>query len=243
MAAAAVVLSILSDRPVLILAPATLTWQWQDEIWDMLGVPSAVWSSIDKQWIDHKGFPLTQKGDRDQVARCPMRIGIVSTGLITNGDDEGERGMLARKSFGVLILDEGHKARATRRGESLEPDAYNELMKFMRRVAAASDSVIVGTATPIQLRAVELWDLVSMIAQEQDMCLGLARLLGRIRIPSNTSRAGVHGRPSPTHSGTPKEPFASAGRARRFSRIAKRPAHRSGGNQGASLREPACHFS
>ena len=91
MAAAAVVLSILSDRPVLILAPATLTWQWQDEIWDMLGVPSAVWSSTDKQWIDHKGFPLTQKGDRDQVARRPMRIGIVSTGLITNGDDEGER--------------------------------------------------------------------------------------------------------------------------------------------------------
>ena len=174
MAAAAVVLSILSDRPVLILAPATLTWQWQDEILDMLGVPSAVWSSTDKQWIDHKGFPLTQKGDRDQVVRCPMRIGIVSTGLITNGDDEGERGMLARKSFGVLILDEGHKARATRRGESLEPDAYNELMKFMRKVAAASDSVIVGTATPIQLRAVELWDLVSMIAQGAGHVLGLS---------------------------------------------------------------------
>ena len=31
MAAAAIVLSILSDKPVLILAPATLTWQWQDE--------------------------------------------------------------------------------------------------------------------------------------------------------------------------------------------------------------------
>lgn len=173
MAAAAIVLSVLSDKPVLILAPATLTWQWQDEIMDMLGVPSAVWSSSDKQWVDPKGFPLTPKGDRDQIERCPMRIGIVSTGLITNGDDEGERGKLAKKSFGVLILDEGHKARAIRRGESLDPEGYNELMKFMRHVAAASDSVIVGTATPIQLLAVELWDLVSMIAQGAGHVLGL----------------------------------------------------------------------
>jgi hypothetical protein len=44
----------------------------------------------------------------------------------------------------------------------------------MRHVAAASDSVIVGTATPIQLQAVELWDLVSMIAQNAAHVLGLS---------------------------------------------------------------------
>ena len=73
------------------------------------------------------------------------------------GNDDAERGKLAKKSFGVQILDKGHKARAIRRGESLDPEGYNELMKFMRRFAAASDSVIVGTATAIQLFAVELW--------------------------------------------------------------------------------------
>ena len=39
----------------------------------------------------------------------------MSTGLIVNGDDEGERGALAKKSFGVVILDEAHKARASAR--------------------------------------------------------------------------------------------------------------------------------
>jgi hypothetical protein len=103
-----------------------------------------------------------------------MRIGIVSTGLITNGDDEGERGKLAERSFGVLILDEAHKARAVRRGENLEPEDYNKLMQFMLKAAAASDSILIGTATPIQLSAVELWDLVNMIAQGAGHVLGLS---------------------------------------------------------------------
>lgn len=45
MAAAALVLSLLHDKPVLILAPATLIWQWQEELDDKLGLPSAVWST------------------------------------------------------------------------------------------------------------------------------------------------------------------------------------------------------
>jgi PAS domain-containing protein len=42
MAAAALVLSLLDDRPVLILAPATLIWQWQEELDDKLGIPAVV---------------------------------------------------------------------------------------------------------------------------------------------------------------------------------------------------------
>ena len=63
MAAAALVLSILEDKPVLVLAPATLIWQWQEELEDKLGVPAAVWSTQKKCWLDSKRRPLTQKGD------------------------------------------------------------------------------------------------------------------------------------------------------------------------------------
>ncbi len=75
-------------------------------------MPAAVWSTQKKCWLDGERRPLTQRGDATLVAKCPWRIGIVSTGLIVNGDDEGERGALAKKSFGVVILDEAHKARA-----------------------------------------------------------------------------------------------------------------------------------
>src|SRR5208337_5594508 len=103
MAAAALVLSMLDNRPVLILAPSTLIWQWQEELEDKLGIPSAVWSTQKKCWLDSEKRALTQKGDPTLVAKCPWRIGIVSTGLIVNGDDAGERGTLVKKSFGVVI--------------------------------------------------------------------------------------------------------------------------------------------
>ncbi|MGC6743918.1 hypothetical protein ACP0GM_25190, partial [Escherichia coli] len=45
MATSALVSALLYDGPVLILAPSTLTIQWQIEMMDKLGVPAAVWSS------------------------------------------------------------------------------------------------------------------------------------------------------------------------------------------------------
>jgi superfamily II DNA or RNA helicase len=173
MAAAALVLSLLEDKPVLVLAPATLIWQWQEELEDKLGIPSAVWSTTKKCWLDGERRPLTQRGDPTLVAKCPWRIGIVSTGLIVNGDDAAERGALAKKSFGVVILDEAHKARAsreTRRGHTTA--TRNNLLEFLHKVARNATNVILGTATPIQLDAVELWDILAALGQGAPQVLG-----------------------------------------------------------------------
>jgi hypothetical protein len=172
MAAAALVLSILEDKPVLILAPATLVWQWQEELEDKLGVPAAVWSTQKKCWLDGERRPLTQKGDPVLAAKCPWRIGIMSTGLIVNGDDAGERGALAKKSFGVVILDEAHKARASRGQNRRGPAEPNRLLEFLRGLARNATNVIFGTATPIQLDAVELWDLMNALGQGAPQVLG-----------------------------------------------------------------------
>lgn len=174
MAAAALVLCILEDKPALILAPATLVWQWQDELEDKLGVPAAVWSTQKKCWLDGERRPLTQKGDPALAAKCPWRVGIVSTGLIVNGDDAGERGALARKAFGVVILDEAHKARASRGQNGRGPAEPNRLLRFLKDVARNATNVILGTATPIQLDAVELWDLMNALGQGAPQVLGSA---------------------------------------------------------------------
>jgi len=172
MAAAALVLSILDDKPVLILTPSTLMWQWQEELEDKLGLAAAVWSTQKKCWLDGDRRALTQKGDPTAVAKCPWRIGIVSTGLIVNGSDEAERGALVRKSFGVVILDEAHKARASRGQNGREPPKPNNLLSFMRSISSKSVNVILGTATPIQLEAVELWDLLMSLNQGAPQVLG-----------------------------------------------------------------------
>ena len=172
MAAAAVVLSMLDNKPALILAPATLIWQWQEELEDKLGIAAAVWSTQKKCWLDGERRALTQRGDATLAARCPWRIGIMSTGLIVNGDDEGERGALATKAFGVVVLDEAHKARSSRGQTGRDAAKPNNLLRFLRAVARNASNVILGTATPIQLDAVELWDLMAALAQGAPQVLG-----------------------------------------------------------------------
>lgn len=173
MAAAALVLSLMTDGKILILAPATLTRQWQTELEDLLGLPSAIWSTTRKQWLDGKEFPISIKGDASAVARCPMRIGIVSTGLIVSGREDGELKHLRDQAFGVVVLDEAHKARAERSGEDGERTGAKRLLEFMECIAEKANSLIIGTATPIQLRATELHDLIAMLAK------GTTHVLGR----------------------------------------------------------------
>lgn len=167
LATAALTLCLLSDkengprRPVVIFAPATLTEQWQTEMLDKLGIPTARWDTVGKVWLDAEERVISPAG-REQIAHCPLRIGIVSTGLMMR--DSLEKQHLLGMHFGVVILDEAHKAR-TRQGLGREAGTPNELLAFMREIAARADHVLLGTATPIQTNPADLWDLLGILHQ------------------------------------------------------------------------------
>lgn len=167
LATAALTLCLLSDkengprRPVVIFAPATLTEQWQTEMLDKLGIQTARWDTVRKVWLDADERAISPAG-REQIARCPLRIGIVSTGLMMR--DSLEKQHLLGLRFGVVILDEAHKAR-TRQGFGRDAGTPNELLAFMREVAARADHVLLGTATPIQTDPRDLWDLLGILHQ------------------------------------------------------------------------------
>jgi len=167
LAIAAMTLCLLSDRdnrrcrPVVIFAPATLTMQWQTEMLDKLGIPAARWDTVGKVWLDADERILSPAG-REQIAHCPLRIGIVSTGLMVR--DSLEKQHLLGMLFGVVILDEAHKAR-TRQGFGKEAGTPNGLLAFMLEIAARADHVLLGTATPIQTDPTDLWDLLRILHQ------------------------------------------------------------------------------
>jgi hypothetical protein len=73
-----------------------------------------------------------------------------------------EKEFLANLNFDLVILDEAHKAR-TRQGYGADAGEPNELLTFIRAVAARAQHVLLGTATPIQTRAEDLWDLVRVL--------------------------------------------------------------------------------
>ncbi len=164
---AALALCLLQDqakagqKPVVIFAPATLCEQWQTEMIDKLGIPCARWETQKKVWLDHEDRAISPAG-REQIGRCPLRIGIVSTGLMMR--DSSEKQHLLGLRFGLIILDEAHKARS-RQGFGRDAGTPNELLAFSKAIAERSDHVLLGTATPIQTRSEDLWDLMRILHQ------------------------------------------------------------------------------
>ncbi len=167
LATASVLASLLGDGAVLILCPATLTQQWQVELWDKLGVPSAVWTNK-KTWLDHTGHHIRTRGAED-VARCPYQIGIVSTGLVFQ--PTAERDHLLRRSYGTLVLDEAHRARRAA-GVGRSAGDPNNLLAFVTEASKSSRHILLGTATPIQTDVNELWDLLDVLGRGADHVLG-----------------------------------------------------------------------
>jgi superfamily II DNA or RNA helicase len=165
LATAALVANLLGDGPILILAPAQLCEQWQTELKDQLGVPSARWLSVGKDWVDQDGH-LIRGGDPTAVAKCPCQIAIVSTGLIVRQSEEAStllrrRANPGQAAFGTVILDEAHRARGREQGNGSRE--ANKLLGFMGQIATKARHVLLGTATPIQTDVRELWDLLEVL--------------------------------------------------------------------------------
>lgn len=179
LAASALLSVLLDDGPVLILVPSTLTEQWQIELLDRLGMPVARWHSTRKCWIDPNGRAIKGAGASD-VARCPYAIGIVSTGLIVQGVDRhgepklgSEAEHLLRQKYGMVVLDEAHKARGSEPIGSSQRTP-NNLLKFLSRIATRTRHMLLSTATPIQTGEDDLWDLLHALNQDAGFVLGTA---------------------------------------------------------------------
>ena len=169
MAATGALSVLMGHGPFLILCPATLTWQWQMELWDKLGLPACVWGRAPaKGWIDHRGH-LYRSRDPEDVLRCPGQIGIVSTGLLVQGGPEAQA--LMRGRYGMIALDEGHKARV-KRGIGMDEPEPGRLYRAMERLAGRTRHLVIGTATPIQTRREEIWDLLKLLAYQNEHVLG-----------------------------------------------------------------------
>nr|WP_294917476.1 phospholipase D-like domain-containing anti-phage protein [uncultured Neokomagataea sp.] len=169
MAATGALTVLMGQGPFLILCPATLTLQWQMELWDKLGLPSCVWARApQKGWMDHRGH-LYRSRDPEDILRCPSQIGIVSTGLLVRGGPEAQALMCG--NYGMIALDEGHKARV-KRGIGMDEPEPGKLYQAMERLAGRTRHLVIGTATPIQTNRDEIWDLMKLLACGQDHVLG-----------------------------------------------------------------------
>jgi len=176
LALSAKLMALYGDKPILILVPKPLMTQWQDELWNLLELPSARWNG--RQWIDEQGVTYPEFGSQG-MRKCPRRIGIMSTGLIIRGSEAVN--LIKDITYECIILDEAHRARRTNlgpthRGEKAEP---NNLLRFLMDIAPRTRSLLLATATPVQLDPIEAWDLLNALNEGQNCILGT--LYGRWR--------------------------------------------------------------
>lgn len=176
LAMCAMLVALTGDKPVLVICPKTLLGQWQAEMLTLLGVPSAFWDG--QNWVDETGT-VHPSGPGQPLRKCPRRIGLVSSGLISRGSEAAQ--VLLGQDYDLVILDEAHRARRKNSGQGKENQApdMNNLMEFMVKVAARSRSVLLATATPVQLGPIEAWDLLNILAQGDDSVFGNSMSLWR----------------------------------------------------------------
>lgn len=169
LAMAAKLMALYGDNPVLIIVPKTLLSQWQEEIHHLLDLPSAVWTG--KGWVDENGYEYPADSVKS-IQKCPRRIGIVSQGLITRKSEAAE--YLKQLKYECVILDEAHRAR---RG-NLNKDADehkaqpNNLLAFLNEITFQTNSLLLATATPVQMNPVEAFDLLNALAMPTEKVMG-----------------------------------------------------------------------
>jgi len=169
LALSAQLMALYGDKPILVIAPKTLLWQWQDEMLNLLDMPSAVWNG--REWVDENGIRYPANGDA-AIKKCPRRVGIISQGLITANSEQVQH--LLSIEYECVIVDEAHRARRKNLGPDKEDEKPNpnNLMKFLLEISKRTKSMLLATATPVQLYPVEAWDLLNILAQGSDSVLG-----------------------------------------------------------------------
>ena len=169
LAICAELMALHGANPILIIVPKTLLSQWQMELKDLLGIPSAIWNG--KQWVDEEGivYPLP-------ITKAPRRIGIVSQGIINNGSESCLRlkEELLGRSYECVVVDEAHRARRKNLNERKlhKSPEMNNLYKFLMEISCKTHSMLLATATPVQLYKVEAYDLLNILSQANNSVLG-----------------------------------------------------------------------
>lgn len=175
MAALLMALEEPNGGPILVLAPKPLLQQWQDELMELLHLPTARWNG--RMWIDENSMEYAGTSSRS-LTNCPRRIGLISQGLVVRGKKEIIEQLLSIR-YTCVIVDEAHRARRRKLPKVDASDADidekgdpNKVMEFLSRIGSQTKSMLLATATPVQLHPVEAWDLLRILSNGSEGVLG-----------------------------------------------------------------------
>ena len=97
---------------------------------------------------------------------------IISQGLITSRSEVAD--YLKQLNYECVVVDEAHRARRKNlemNKENENPDP-NNLLAFLCEISEQTKSMLLATATPVQMYPIEAWDLLNILARKNEIILG-----------------------------------------------------------------------
>lgn len=147
-------------RRILILAPKAILIQWQNELYEKFNLNVPIYDGQRLIWRPAYGRlgPQERAVERDEWHKEPFVL--CSSHLMRRRDRAQE--LLQAESWDLLVLDEAHHARRKSPGTPQE-GGPNALLRLMQELKDRCRSLLLLTATPMQVHPVEVWDLLNLL--------------------------------------------------------------------------------
>ncbi|MBD2038586.1 DEAD/DEAH box helicase family protein [Leptolyngbya sp. FACHB-321] len=143
-------------KRVLILAPASVQPQWQEELREKFNLH--FWSYLQGELRD----PYKQTVPLAANPWNTQNLMLASSHLVRRKERMQE--LLEAEPWDLVVLDEAHHAR--RKSPQERKDTPNRLLELMRQLRAKTTALLLLSATPMQIDTIEVFDLLSLLGLE-----------------------------------------------------------------------------
>ncbi len=140
-------------KRVLVLAPASVQPQWQEELREKFNLH--FWSYTQGEFTDPYGATLAAT----QNPWNTTELILASSHLVRRKERMQE--LLAAEPWDLVVLDEAHHAR--RKSPQDRKETPNRLLELMRQLRSRTRSLVLLSATPMQIDPIEVFDLLHVL--------------------------------------------------------------------------------
>jgi SNF2 family DNA or RNA helicase len=175
-------------KRVLILAPASVQPQWQEELREKFNLH--FWSYTQNSFTVHCSLLTEKYRQQSTVNSQPLTnpwntqdLILASSHLVRR--TERMRQLLEGEPWDLVVLDEAHHAR--RKSPQDRKETPNRLLELMAQLKEKTKSLILLSATPMQIDAIEVFDLLNLLGLQghwsygDNFCNYFASLQGAVK--------------------------------------------------------------
>jgi SNF2 family DNA or RNA helicase len=148
-------------KKVLVLAPKNVCKQWQIELREKFNLNWPIYDGQKLEWYRSpaRAHDFEKPISREDWHREPF---VIMSSHLARRQDRQREILEAADPWDLVVLDEAHHAR-TKGAGTPQAKGPNRLLQLMRALRHRTDGLILLTATPLQVHASELWDLLELL--------------------------------------------------------------------------------